>query len=138
MSKKNEPDYSIKVIYKNYVACKQVTNHSIELLEEKFPECLRNLRSNGQLPHNLTLKDAFQHVLNRKLSLSERQKEYLKHTEQLSSLNYSHEPFSPSLAVYFGELERIRRLQNIVEPPDSECKCVIYQMLCVLAHLKDS
>ena len=138
-----ESDYTCKIIYKKYLsnkkhyhACKQVTDHSIELLEDKFPECLRLLRTNGQLPRTLTLKAAFDHLRDNKLSQSERQKEFLKYTEQLSALTYAHEPFSPGLAVYFGELERIRRLQHIVEPEDSECKGMSYQMMCVLAHLK--
>ena len=84
----------------------------------------------------LTLKDAFTHVRENKLSKAERQEEFLKYSEQLSALTYSHEPFSPSLATYFGELERIRRLQSIAEPADNECKGMSYQMLCVLAHLK--
>ena len=113
-----------------------MTDHSIELLEDKFPECLRQLQTDGQLPRTLTLKKAFEHILDNKLSLPERQKEFLKCTEQLSALTHSHEPFIPSLAVHFGELERIRRLQHIVESPDSEYKCMSYQMLCVLAHLK--
>ena len=138
-----EPDYTSKIVYKQYLskkkhyhACKQVTDHSIELLEDKFPECLRQLRTNGQLPRTLTLKKAFEHILDNKLSLPERQKEFLKYTEQLSALTYTHEPFSPSLAVYFGELEKIRRLQHIVEPPGNHCKGMSYPMMCMLAHLK--
>ena len=138
-----EPDYTSKVIYKRYLsdknhyhACKKVTVYCIELLEEKFPECLRLLRVSDQLPRTLTLQEAFEHVKDRKLSLAERQKEFLKCTEQLSALTHSHEPFSPSLAVCFGDSERIRRLQHLVEPSDSECKGISYQMLCVSAHLK--
>ena len=58
--------------------------------------------------------------MDNKLSLSEKQKEFLQCAEQLSALSHSHEPFSPSLAIYFGELERIRRLQHVVEPTDSD------------------
>ena len=136
-----EPDYTSKPIYKKYLsdkkhyyACKQVTDNCIELLEDKFPECLSMLRTSGDLPRTLTLKEAISHVLEKKLSKAEKQEEFLRYTKQLSDLAYSHEPFSSSLAIYFGELERIRRLQQLVEP--SDCKGMSYQMLCVLAHLK--
>ena len=67
-----EPDYLNKAIYKQYLsnkkhyhACKQVTDHGLELLQDKFPECLRLLRTcgtGGQLPRTLNLKLSLIHI----------------------------------------------------------------------------
>ena len=108
------PDYDDKAQVKrakqelkHYQACANIKTIGIQLLEQSFPECLKLLKTNQGLLTEVTLKAALAHVLEGALSITERQQEYLKYSDKISGLTYNHQPHSPSLGLFFGELERL-------------------------------
>ena len=109
-----------QVTEKHHSAYAKITKMGKNLMEQRFPDCLRVKKTRGRLPTSLTLKDAFESVLDNTLSEREKHKEYLKYGEKLHALVYSHKPGTRGLAVYLGQLERLRRLQSIVEPAPGE------------------
>ena len=136
-----EPDYTDKGAVRktkrelnHYLRCHSIRTIGLQILERTFPECLKIYKGEHGLPHDLTIKDAILQVLNSVLSKTERQKEFIRYTDELVGLTYHHEPKSPSLPVYLGELERLRRLQCIVAP--SETAAITYEGLMIRAHMR--
>ena len=80
----------------------------------------------------MTLKDAFKAVLKKSLSLTDRQKEFIKYTDAISGMKYSHQPDTKNLVLYLNELEQLRMMQKIVEPEDTTA--ISYNELIVRAH----
>ena len=68
------------------------------------------------------------------LSPTEREQEYLKYNSELHTLTYDHQPNSPSLSVFLGELERLRELLQLVTP--DEDTGLNYQTLISLAQAR--
>ena len=88
------------------MTCHSIKIIGITLLEQRFPECLRLMRTNRGLLHpNVTLKTALAHVLEGTLGPTTKLTEFMKYTDELSILSYSHVPETPSLVVFLGELE---------------------------------
>ena len=119
---------------KHYKSCLNIKAIGIRIMEHTFPECLRIIKTDLGLPREITLKVAFSHVLDSVLSESEKLKEFIRYTDELTNLKYSHEPGTPSLPVYLGELERIRKYQHIVAP--SPNAGTSYDNLIVRAHMQ--
>ena len=137
----NVPDYTDKGAVRkakrelnHYLRCHSIRTVGLQILERTFPECLKIYKGEHGLPHELTLKSAILHVLNSVLSTTERQKEFIRYTDEIVGLTYHHEPKSPSLPVYLGELERLRRLQCIVAP--SATAAITYEGLMLRAHMR--
>ena len=135
------PDYTDKGAVRkakrelnHYLRCHSVRTVGLQILERTFPECLKIYKGEHGLPHELTLKGAILHVLNSVLSETERLKENMRYIDEIMGLTYHHEPKSPSLPVYLGELERLRRLQCTVAP--TATATITYEGLMVRAHMR--
>ena len=136
----DDPNYKtksrrIKKERKHFMTCHNIKTIGISLLEQRFPECLRLMRTNrGLLLPNTTLKAALAHVLDGTLSPMTKLTEFMKYTDEFSSLSYSHAPETPSLVVFLGELERVRELQLIVATTPSAA--ISYDNMILRAHHK--
>jgi hypothetical protein len=124
----------IKKERKHFMTCHNIKTIGISLLEQRFPECLRLMRTNRGLHPETTLKSALAHVLEGTLSPTTKLTEFMKYTDEFSSLSYTHVPETPSLVVFLGELERIRDLQLIVATTPSAA--ISFDNMILRAHHK--
>ena len=124
----------IKKERKHFMTCHNIKIIGISLLEQRFPECLRLMRTNRGLHPKTTLKTALAHVLDGTLSPTTKLTEFMKYTDEFSSLSYTHIPESPSIVVFLGELERIRDLQLIVATTPSAA--ISFDNMILRAHHK--
>ena len=135
----NDPNYKtksrrVKKERKHFMKCHNIKTVGILLLEQRFPECLRLMRTNRGLLPNTTLKSALAHVLEGTLSPTTKLTEFMKYTDEFSSLSYSHVPETPSIVVFLGELERVRDLQLIVATNPSAA--ISFNNMILRAHHK--
>ena len=135
----DDPNYKtksrrIKKERKHFMTCHNIKIIGISLLEQRFPECLRLMRTNRGLHPNATLKMALAHVLEGTLSPTTKLMELMKYSDEFSSLSYSHVPETPSLVVFLGELERVRELQLIVATTPSAA--ISFDNMILRAHHK--
>ena len=124
----------IKKEQKHFMTCHNIKTIGISLLEQRFPECLRLMQTNRGLHPETTLKSALAHVLEGTLSPTTKLTEFMKYTDEFSSLSYTHVPETPSLVVFLGELERIRDLQLIVATTPSAA--ISFDNMILRAHHK--
>ena len=124
----------VKKERKHFITCHNIKTIGIALLEQRFPECLRLIRTNRGLHPETTLKSALAHVLEGTLSPTTKLTEFMKYTDEFSSLSYTHIPETPSLVVFLGELERIRDLQLIVAT--TPAAAISFDNLILRAHHK--
>ena len=135
------PDYTnktqVKVVkraLKHYQTCANIKEVGIKVLETCFPECLRLLKTDQGLPPHVALKNALAHVLDNTMDDTERQQEYLRYSDEITRLTYTHQPHSLSLPIFFGELERLHKLQHLVTPANDTG--ISYNSLKVRAHMR--
>ena len=98
-----------------------ITEIGISILEDKFLNCLREMKGNVGLDPDVTLKDAFEEALRQELDEHTKRREFIKYGDAIKDATYTHKPVSSSLTNFLLNLENFRDMQQLVElkPGDS-------------------